>query len=205
MQETLLAPLFADGALLVEKPTISKLTYYLVYAQPNGGGVYARRRVSLAGKSAYHDLLYADPSPQGVNVAVEVMKAALVFYEQVRVRRISLSAGLSAGGRLWPKFGFRPVDAYQWQRCAQGVIANLARLDVPIQDRWRQTVVDILAEADPRHIWVLSDLSAPVPARGGHKLGNVLLSGTRWKAVLDLDDSDARARLHAQLSGAGPR
>jgi hypothetical protein len=197
--ESLLPPIFENRALRFEKPTKGRFTYYLIYEQ-NRGGIYARRVVDLRRNSAYHDVLFADPIPDGIRISDIVIASAVDFYDRLGVNEIRIVAGLSHGGLLWPKFGFHPVNTQEWKSCGATILANLAKLDEDKQQAWRASVEYLVALDDPKAIWDISELPDwIVEERTPRKLGDVLLRGTRWKGILSLNDMSAKARLDRRL------
>jgi hypothetical protein len=172
--------------------------YYIIYRQPNGGGVYARRDVLITttDRFAYHDLMIADPISSGSKIADRLLKRAAQVYRKVCIKRIELVAGLSRGGALWAKFGFRPKTDQDWQNCRDQIRENLTALDESVQLRWGDVVESIVAMRSPRAIWLISEIREQVQ---GVKLGDRLLSGTIWPGVLDFDDSEACQMLDDRL------
>jgi hypothetical protein len=190
--------IFEDCTVRFERPRDDKLVYHYVSANPEGGGIYARRVLDLSAGEAYHDLLFAHPAVPGVKIADIFMALATEYYGKIGIRRIVLQAGLSGGGRIWPKYGFHPVDSDEWRQCRPVILKNLVALGEGVPAGRRNAILTLLAKSDPRTIWEISAFDHPVPG-SGYKLGDVLLSGTKWRGVLNLDDSSARDRLHARL------
>jgi GNAT superfamily N-acetyltransferase len=190
--------IFEDRTVRFERPRDGKLVYHYICSNPSGGGIYARRVLDLEVGEAYHDLLFAHPAVPGVKIADIFMAAATEYYDKIGIRRIALQAGLSGGGRLWPKYGFHPVNTDEWRQCRPIILKNLAALGEGVPARRRNAILALLAKPDPRTIWEVSAFDQPVPGTG-HKLGDVLLSGTKWRGILNLDDTVARGRLRARL------
>jgi GNAT superfamily N-acetyltransferase len=200
LQEYLLPDLFEDRGLRLEPPSKqSSFGYFVFFAQPGGGSIYGKRKitVSLDDALAYHDLLIADPQPSGIRIADRLMKSAVELYMDLRLKRIELRAGLSGGGRLWPKYGFRPKTEADWHSCKEQIRSNLRGLDDSVQQRWGTTVERLLHSNSPRTIWSVSE----IPYRfQGYKLGDILLTGTKWHGILDLEDPETIRRLAARLN-----
>jgi GNAT superfamily N-acetyltransferase len=199
LREFLCPPIFEDCTVRFEPPGDGKMVYHYVCANPAGGNIYARRVLDLGIGEAYHDLLFAHPGVRNIKVADRIMSLATEYYDQVGIRRIALQAGLSGGGRLWPKYGFHPVNTDEWRKCRRVILKNLVELGEGVPAPRRNAILALLAKSDPRTIWEISAFAQPVPG-SGHKLGDVLLNGTRWRGVLNLDDSDARDRLEARIA-----
>jgi hypothetical protein len=194
----LLPSIFPEAALRLEFGGFASFCYYIIFRQTNGGGVYARRKISITAtdRYAYHDLLIADPIPPGVKIADRLLKRAVAFYRRICVRRVELVAGLSRGGAIWPKFGFRPKTEQDWRRCGQEILARLRTLDESIQLRWSDAVKHIVSIQSPRAIWLISSIAEQVE---GVKLGDLLLGGTTWTGVLHLSDDEACIMLDDRL------
>jgi hypothetical protein len=133
LQKCLLPDLFEDRGLRLEIPSQGSFGYYVLFAQPGGGGIYGRREITVTFDDAlaYHDLLIADPRPDSV------------------------------------------------------------------QQQWGSVVESLLEANSPRTIWTVSEI--PFEFKG-HKLGDILLTGTTWRGILDLEDPEAVRRLAARLN-----
>jgi hypothetical protein len=199
LQKCLLPDLFEDRGLRLEIPSQGSFGYYVLFAQPGGGGIYGRREITVTVDDAlaYHDLLIADPRPRGVRVADRLMKSAVDLYMKMKLNRIELRAGLSGGGRIWPKYGFRPKSEADWQACKERIRSNLRQLDDSVQQQWGAVVESLLEANSPRTIWTVSEISYICQ---GHKLGDILLTGTIWRGILELEDPEAVRRLAARLN-----
>jgi hypothetical protein len=195
-----LCPILLEHTTIrLESPRNGGFIYHYIASGSDGGSIYARRLLNFATREACHDLLFADVYPDRKGVAVSILSAAIPFYVGLGIALIKLEAGLSAGGRTWPKFGFRPVNSYEWLACAPVIRRNLATLDVNTVETWRPVVEALVQNPNPRTIWDVSNLSERITSREGRKLGDLLLNETAWKGVLDLNDSDAFALLNARL------
>ena len=51
----------------LECPNGGSIIYHYICSNPNGGGIYAKRKLNFDEGYAYHELLFADPPPQGKN------------------------------------------------------------------------------------------------------------------------------------------
>ena len=148
---------------------------------------------------------------QRTGLGTRLLVNAINFYRRLDVRCIRLSAGLSSGGSVWPKFGFRPITAAVWRSIHPKIRENLAQIDTSTKMRCQThlgtdlygIVSMILSDPNPKRIWVLSDLDKLVPP--DIKLGARLLSETRWKGILDFEDKDAFSRLETYLDKKGYR
>ncbi|KWV60463.1 hypothetical protein AS156_29225 [Bradyrhizobium macuxiense] len=192
--------MFDDRGLRLELPSErGSFGYYVFFAQPDGGSIYGKREITIGDQDAfaYHHLLIADPQPNGIKVADRLMRSAVELYMSLRFRRIELRAGLSGGGRLWPKYGFRPKTPADWNGCKDRIRTNLRGLDESVQQRWGTTVERYLKSNSLRTIWNVSDLPHRIQ---GHKLGDILLTGTKWHGILDLEDPETISRLAARLN-----
>src|SRR5205814_9047170 len=122
--------------------------------------------------------------------------------DEPKIDRIHITAGLSAGGSVWPKFGFRPVDEEEWIKIHKRIRLNMKKIPSEARKQFQQQtqrdlsvrVESILENPDPSKIWDISDfdyaektrnIRIPVSSNSeGHRLGTFLLRGTRWKGVL---------------------
>jgi hypothetical protein len=200
VHEYLCPKIFDERTLRIERPKNGSLIYHYICSNPDGGAIYAKRILDFVRKEAYHDLLFSDPELTEVSVAEVLLKSSLKFYEHTGISKIGLLAGLTSGGRLWPKYGFRPISSDEWKGCFEIIRRNLTMLSEPIQAHWRDEVEFWLSNTDPRTIWRLSSIKERVETEEGRfKLGDVLLNGTKWRGVLDLDDRLARAQLYTRL------
>jgi hypothetical protein len=224
----LLPKIFDNRALRIAKSLRSpeRFIYYLLWEQ-GGKGLYGRRVVDLSDLSVYHDVIFTDINkkdmPNGTSIATEVLRSAVPVYKALGIKKIELIAGLSHGGFLWPRYGFRPIEPEDWENCKPTIRRNLRKIErdvkegriklqgIKIKGKVSINTVDdlaiqvqgVLRAADPTNIWFISDLPCEVitfePA-GRFKVGNVLLRGSRWKGVLDFDDKEGAAvRLYAAI------
>jgi hypothetical protein len=179
------------------------LVVYLIYAVAGGGSVVARRVIHFQKKYAFHHYLIshhiADDTRMALQITPRLMRAAIAFYDSVGISVVYLKAGLLVGGRLWPKYGFRPLNSHEWLHCAPRIISNLEKLPSDVQNRWGLTVRRSVSSPDPSNLQTLYRLDEMVPdlidSTRKRRLGPVLMTGTQWKGVLDLRDPDSRTIL----------
>jgi hypothetical protein len=120
------------------------------------------------------------------------MRNSLDVYEKIGIARITLEAGLDAGGYVWARFGFTPVPT-EWQKLKGVLRMKLGELQ-QISPHAKTVLERALASGDERSIWLISDLDEAVD---GISLGRRLLGGTSWAGHVDLQDDDAMDRYRA--------
>lgn len=120
------------------------------------------------------------------SIGQEALRASYVLANDIGLSEIRLSAGLESGGWAWAKYGFIPTDT-SWSVLSTELIDKAATLDMP--DEERTAVALLLTSPDPAAISTLADLP----------IGERLLSGTSWEAVLYLADPEAIGRFRAYI------
>ncbi len=172
-----------------------------------------RRLVNRRRGEAFHHMLIVTPAHQRHRLGSQMLANAVALYNQLGISRISLVAGLSAGGAVWPKYGFRPVSQKEWKKTHKRIRRNLAQLDASVKQQYsrlRATSLEaeverLLGSSSPASIWGVCDLNCVGVAipNWEYGLGAYLLQETRWRGILCLDDADAQARLYAYLTSQG--
>lgn len=187
--------------------TKSLLTAVVLARDKQGPSVYGRRQFKLDKLEVVHAYLAFTEELRGNGFGVAFFKHALPFYRDLGVERICLTAGLSAGGALWGKFGFIPVDFKQWTEVKRTVRINLRKLPKKAREIYQkeygrnlnEVVETILKEDDPRALWMLHDMDPMKFLRGvagmDYGLSGALLRHSRWKGILLLGDPSAYNRL----------
>jgi hypothetical protein len=164
------------------------------------------RRFSLAEGSVEHHWLRVVQSSQNQGFGAHVIGALLPLYEVLGIYRVRITAGLSAGGAVWGKFGFVP-DADEWMRVQPVIRANLKRemaaagLAPPVREAC-EAAAWLVEDANPKNLWLISDLAGPQQV-GGVKLGTRLLRNVRWRGSLSFADREAVNRLRDRLAVSG--
>jgi GNAT superfamily N-acetyltransferase len=186
--------------------------YCLIVNRGTAPLAVARREIRLERHEAFHNMLVVDPALQQGGLSSQLLANAIPLYRSLNIHRILLDAGLSAGGSVWPKFGFQPVNTATWRKIHPKIRQNMAQLDPVVTLDYRQKVgrdlpqvVDsILGLPNPSAIWAISDLDAILPGISGPRgLGSCLLSKTRWSGILCFDDRLAYGRLVTYLKKKG--
>ena len=180
-----------------------RLVVYMIHVIGTGGSYVARRIINFPRKQAYHDILISHEIPpiarRKLAYTANMLRSAVSFYDRFDISLIYLTAGLSAGGRLWPKYGFQPVNSREWMRCRKRILSNLAQMPQNIQARWRAQIQGLVDDPNPKNLRIIYRITEWVPdlknANEFRRLGPVLLTGTRWNGVLDLADVDSRGML----------
>ena len=145
---------------------------------------------------------------QSRGIAAHVIDALLPVYETLGIYTVRITAGLSAGGAVWAKFGFVP-DPADWQVVASNVKENIGDLlahrnNLPTAVRAAcETALWCVAQSDPKYLWVISDLGQ-MPL-DGVRLGSYLLRNVRWKGSLSFADDEAVNRLRDRFKAGGVR
>lgn len=189
----------------------SVLTAVVLGRDKRGPSVYARRHFKLTEFEAVHAYLAFTEELRGNGFGVAYFDNALPLYRDLGVRRIYLTAGLSVGGAIWGKFGFKPSDSIQWTKVKRTVRQNLRKLPDEARAVYQKTyqrkldevVETILRQDDPTALWLLQDMDPMKALRGlagmDHGLSGALLRYCRWKGILDLEDPSAYNRLREYL------
>lgn len=189
-----------------------RLTAVVLGRDDRGPTVYARRHFRLDKNEVVHAYLAFTEELRGNGLGVSLFKDVLPLYDELGVKRIYLKAGLSAGGAVWGKFGFRPIDNDQWSKLKPKVRKNLAKIsseasktyESKYQRNLGEAVESILEQNDPTAFWMIHDTDDCKVLDGlaglEYGLSAALLHGTRWSGILDLGDRRARARLHDYLN-----
>jgi GNAT superfamily N-acetyltransferase len=180
------------SAVRVAVKATGTVTYHLVV----GEALYARRWFDRKKRSAYHDLLMIVRPHRAAGLGAHVLANALALYRTLGITKVELTAGLSDGSAYWPRLGFRPVDAQEWD-------ALRARLKVKLgtyssRSRACSLALEPLNCRDPTAIWQLVRIEEP-----GFALGSALLRGERWRGMLDLEDPLALDQLRLRLAKHG--
>ena len=167
-----------------------------------------RRLIRLDEKYAFHNLLQVDRNQQGKGLAGRLLVNAVYLYNVLNIAEIRIVAGLSAGGAVWPKFGFHPESAEEWQGTHATIRAKLAKIQPALLAKYKtktgvelaDVLENLFSQKDPAIIWSISDLDktgikVSDPTSGtDYNLGTFLLRGTRWKGILSLADRDVYTR-----------
>lgn len=193
-------------ALRVRVGKHGTIDYRLIVHDSDGPLAHASREVSLPHGQAEHHLLTIIGQGRGKGLGAQIVANAIALYRRLSVSELYLTAGLSAGGAVWGKFGYRPVDPMAWRGVKRTVRRRLAAVGANDRAAYRlrygvsleKTVAALLRLSDPRTLWDILDLDPDKVVQlggSGRGLGGFLLQGTRWRAILDLQDPEAERRL----------
>ena len=179
--------------VVVEK---ERLVAYIIHTVGARGTFIGRRILNIPGRQAYHDTLISHhidrAARANLSFTARMLDSAVKVYADLGIRHVYLTAGLSKGGRIWPKYGFRPLDEAQWKRCGTGILQNFDQMPQQVRDRRAKLVNRLVKESDPLNIREIYALDDQVPdilnETQRRNLGPVLLTRTRWKGILDLSD-----------------
>ena len=131
---------------------------------------------------------------RNIGTAKQVLRANIAYYRRLGLLRVELYAGLDRGGYAWAKYGFAPTQDW-WDALRPVLRSRVGEPMLKIAAADRQAMLELLESADPRTIWDIADSRIPVNVVDGTRpLGKLLLSGTSWKASLDLNDASALRR-----------
>lgn len=192
------------NALRVHVISEHELSFVLLMMRDGAPLAYATRDVDFRRHHVKHDFFVVARGLKGDGVGAQVIADALALYPRLGILEIGLVAGLTAGGSVWPRFGFRPVDADEWSNVKRTVRRNARTLP---QAAWHayvggppaldQALRRILADERPDAIWMLHKLDhgrqAAQAANLPHSVGDWLLQGSRWRGILELNDPLARS------------
>jgi GNAT superfamily N-acetyltransferase len=166
------------------------------------------RRFSLKDSSVEHHWLRVVKTSQNQGFGAQIIAALLPLYEVLRIYEIRLTAGLSAGGAVWGKFGFVP-DPAEWARIRPQIRDNLKAVQAqaglaPGVYQACEAAAWLVEDDNPKNLWVINDL-AREESVAGVKLGTLLLRNVRWRGRLSFADREAVNRLRDRfvLSGVG--
>lgn len=165
--------------------------------------VYMHRIINPAQRSIDHKLMTFHSGYRHGGGAGRILAKAVSFYHVLGITKITIVAGLSGGGALWPKAGFVPLREEEDQIISK-ISQNLSELPDRIKSSFNQIygrdlkqIVEQLILAKRPH-W-LSEVRRlgdhPALRCGGLSLGAQLLNGTRWKGYLDLTDPVSTTQL----------
>ncbi|NEV01065.1 hypothetical protein [Bradyrhizobium uaiense] len=173
-----------------------RIIVYIITTIGSQGSYVGRRILNIPGNQAYHDTLIShgidSDTRRRIAYTANMLRAAVTVYSQLGIHLIYLTAGLSAGGRLWPKYGFIPVNSREWRGCRRRILRNLKKLPKDVQAQRGSEILSLVDHPDPLNLRIIYQMDDPVrdivyPHRT-RKLGPVLLTRTRWQGVLDLSD-----------------
>jgi GNAT superfamily N-acetyltransferase len=164
------------------------------------------RRFSLAEGCVEHHWLRVVQSSQNQGFGAHVIGALLPLYEALGIYRVRITAGLSAGGAVWGKFGFVP-DADEWARVQPVIRGNLRSVTAsaglaPAVREACEAAAWLVDDPNPKNLWLISDLAGSQQV-GGVKLGTLLLRNVRWRGSLSFADREAVDRLRDRLAVSG--
>jgi GNAT superfamily N-acetyltransferase len=159
------------------------------------GGI-DRRRLDPNVPTALHVALVVDKSQRGQGLSKYLLYHNVNYYRSHDINRVWTDAGDENGGYTWARFGFVPT-AKAWQALRAKLQQTLnGTPDLSDQEFYR--VKELLQSSDPKTIWEIADSRTPVqdPENPGQvtTLGSRLLSRTRWKGYMDLNDDATNTR-----------
>jgi hypothetical protein len=160
---------------------------------------FGRRWLEPASGRAYHDLLWRRSTEGFIsNLSEHLFAAILPLYHELEIRRIDLVASLAAGGALWPAFGAVPKDHANWKQLGKQIRSRLKREPPSVQAEVRHRIEDHLKAG--RHAVLDIRNEGSSFDSGSPRLGQRLLAGTRYDAVIELDNPRTRKILENRIS-----
>lgn len=139
-----------------------------------------QRSWSDNGEFVSHDEFVLDDSYTGEGIGKTVLGNLMAAYQQNKVKKIHVEAGMVRGGYAWAKFGFTPIEIDFYMRSA--IMKNAG-----FQNK---KLIDELLTDDPKSIWKLAD----------HPIGKQALRKVGWAGDLKLDDQEAMDRFYTYVN-----
>jgi GNAT superfamily N-acetyltransferase len=204
--------LWAPNALRVFISRKRDIAYCIVVNDGARPMAVARRTIVRRTQEAFHHHLVVVRECQRRRVGSRLLRNAIELYRDLDIGAVRLTAGLSSGGMVWPKFGFRPVSQGEWEGMHGEIRKNMHQLDEKFrkafEDKMGETIdlyiERLLTTGGPMSIWGLSDLDETwrFVSNSEHGLGSFLLQDIRWRGILDLKNGRALERLTNRLERA---
>ena len=116
--------------------------------------------------------------------------AVLPLYDRLGIQRIELTAGLARGGALWPAFGAVPRDDHAWHRLGKEIRSRFGREPDQVQAEVRERIEGHLSAGPHAILEIVNEASGSDSAPP--RLGQRLLAGTRYEAVIELGNPETR-------------
>ena len=175
-------------------------------------------------KTLYHDLMIQHPGAEAFRGLSRVMmRASYRLCRDLGIEWVKLKAGLTDGGGLWPRFGFRPATPQAWEAVKPKLLENFESLNDHNKSAFEDDLKEFLDSSDPRSIWNLADpiywedpthwqdesrrhqtdwKDKALWCKGSNQqkplsIGSRLLWESQWDGILDLRDGDAVDRLYS--------
>ena len=155
----------------------------------------ADRTIKPATSDVTHDRLMIDDKAQGKGLGRIFLANSMDVYKALGLKKINVWAASTAGGYVWARFGFVPLQA-DWDELRADLQIHLRGMEQQIPADQLDVVKRILKSRTPKTIWLLADLRHKVD---GKPLGRELLAGRRWNGTFDLTDPGATARFDAYV------
>ena len=76
----------------------------------------------------YHEFLVLPEKCRGQRLGSKILSAFLEQYEKMGVKKINVHAGLSDGGAVWAKFGFKATEKREMERILRTARSRLSDL-----------------------------------------------------------------------------
>jgi hypothetical protein len=133
-----------------------------------------------------------------------MIRNCFALYLRWETRIVHLIAGRTVGGYAWARMGWRPT-LESWRNLRDQIRVRLETHLLMLTVTERKLITRAIQNDDPRLIWRLADLNRVIKKNGHEEMsiGKVLLLGTAWAGVLNLDEVDGLERLEDYLSSKG--
>jgi hypothetical protein len=133
-----------------------------------------------------------------------MIRNCFALYLRWEMRIVHLIAGRTVGGYAWARMGWRPT-LESWRNLRDQIRVRLETHLLMLTVTERKVITGVIQNDDPRLIWRLADLNRVIKNNGYEEMsiGKVLLLGTAWVGVLNLDEVEGLERLEDYLSSKG--
>lgn len=166
---------------------------------PQGTAIGSISRVLYPSEGrAYHSYLRLDKT--GVGWARQLLANQMEVYKTTGISKVDLGANIDVGSYAWAKYGWLPKTPGDWTDLARTLSIKLIRLKRSLQPGVPEMVNQLLQSPDPRTIWKISDLTAPVVK--DLTLGKALLMNESWDGRLDLTNPEQMDRFNGYIAKA---
>lgn len=156
------------------------------------------RIINPAEKYATHAYLDVSPAYRGNGIVPQMLKNQVDTYQKMGLEKVKVSAGLSAGGYTWLKYGFLPSQK-DWDSLRSEVGYSMDKdWNVPTDKNIVRAIYQILKDPDPKAAWSLADIKEPTA--DGVPFGRAVLAGQSWHGTLDLKDKATMRRFNRYVS-----
>ena len=141
------------------------------------------RKVFVQEGMVYNELFDLPDRFQGKGLAKKVLAKQFKSYRlSTGIEQVDVTAGLTAGGYTWARFGFLPSQK-DWQKLL------IAAMDDNIESISKLATHLTRSQVGPEGLWSIAD----------HPEGRRFLAGRGWAGVFDFNNPDQVARFEAYV------